>query len=224
MPLMVVRGDQPSLLGRDWLETLKLDWRNVRKLMHVPQLDALLSQYSDLFKDKLGEMKGVKASIYMDPRPKPQYCRPRQVAYALRNAVKDELDRLVARGTIESVKHSKWATPIVKLDKTVRICGDYKLTVNKMSRLEQYPLPRTEDLFAKLSAGQKFTELDLSHAYEQMVLDEASQEYVTITTHLGLYRYKRLPYGVSSSPAISKEPLKACSVTFLGSGFSLIIS
>ena len=56
MPLVVVRGDQPSLLGRDWLGTLKLDWRNVRKLTHVPQLDALLSQYSDLFKDELGEM------------------------------------------------------------------------------------------------------------------------------------------------------------------------
>ena len=101
----------------------------------------------------------------MDPQAKIQYYRPRQVAYALCNAVKDELDRLVARGTIEPVKHSKWATPVVKPDKTVRICDDYKLTVNKMSRLEQYPLPRTEDLFAKLSGGQKFTELDLSYAY-----------------------------------------------------------
>ena len=49
---------------------------------------------------------------------------------------------------IEAVKFSEWATPVVpvlKPDGTVRICGDYKVTVNQESRLEQYPIPRLED-------------------------------------------------------------------------------
>ncbi|KAG7527036.1 T-cell receptor alpha [Solea senegalensis] len=63
---------------------------------------------------------------------------------------------------IEPVKHAEWAAPVVpvlKPDDTVRLCGDYKLTVNQISKLEQYPIPRIEDLFATLSGGQKFTRI-----------------------------------------------------------------
>ena len=91
---------------------------------------------------------------------------------------------------------------IVKSDKTLRICGDFKVTVNKVSKLDSYPIPKIEDLLIKLSGGQHFTEIDLTHAYEQLMLDEESRKYVTINTHKGLYRYNRLPYGVSCAPGI----------------------
>ena len=64
----------------------------------------------------------------------------------------------------------------MKQDDTARLCGDYKLTVNQISKLEQYPIPRIEDLFAILSGGQKFTMLDLSHAYHQIPLDEEAKK------------------------------------------------
>ena len=70
------------------------------------------------------------------------------------------------------------------------------VTVNKVSRADGYPLPKIEEIHNKLSGGKTFTELDLSHAYEQMILDDASEELVTINTHRGLYYYNRLPYGV----------------------------
>lgn len=82
------------------------------------------------------------------------------------------------------------------------LCGHYKLTVNQVSRREQYPIPRIPDLFASLSGGQKFTKLDLSQAYHQIPLDEEARKFVTINTHKGLFTYKVLPFGVSSSPAI----------------------
>ena len=65
-----------------------------------------------------------------------------------------------------------------------------------------YPLPRIEEIFASLSGGKSFSKLDLSHAYKQVVLEEESQKYVTVNTHRGLYRYKRLPFGIASAPAI----------------------
>lgn len=106
---------------------------------------------------------------------------------------------------IEPVQFSDWAAPVVpviKGDGSVRICGDYKVTVNKAAKLDRYPFPRIKDLFASLSGGKEFTKLDLSHAYQQVQLDEASRQYITINTHKGLFCYNRLPFGVSSAPSI----------------------
>ena len=69
---------------------------------------------------------------------------------------------------VEAVRFSEWATPIVpvgKPDGSVRLCGDYKVTVNQASQVEQYPIPRLEDLLVKVGGGQKFLKLDISHAY-----------------------------------------------------------
>ena len=68
--------------------------------------------------------------------------------------------------------------------------------------IEQYSLPRPSDLFATLSGGKSFSKLDLSQAYQQLLLDEESSKFVTINTQRGLFRYTRLPYGVASAPAL----------------------
>uniref|UniRef100_A0A1X7T330 Integrase zinc-binding domain-containing protein n=1 Tax=Amphimedon queenslandica TaxID=400682 RepID=A0A1X7T330_AMPQE len=59
---------------------------------------------------------------------------------------------------------------------TIRICGDYKVTTNRVASLNKYPLPRIEDLFASLSGGQTFSKLDVSHAYQQVELEEDSRQ------------------------------------------------
>ena len=96
----------------------------------------------------------------------------------------------------------------MKNDGTVRVCGDYKLTVNKVTKLDGYPIPKLDDFYTKLAGGQTFTELDLSHAYEQMLVDHDSKEFLTINTHKALFRYNRLPYGVSSAPGIFQRTME----------------
>ena len=86
----------------------------------------------------------------------------------------------------------------------MRICGDYKVTINPMLDVNQYPLPRPEDLFATLDGGKRFTKLDLLHTYNQLILDEESRPYLTINTHRGLYRYNR---GVASAPAVFQKTM-----------------
>lgn len=80
--------------------------------------------------------------------------------------------------------------PVLKNDGSIRICGDYKLTLNKVAKLETYPLPRVNDLFASLSGGKSFSKLDLAQAYQQVVLETESRKYLTVNTHKGLYTYK----------------------------------
>ena len=63
-------------------------------------------------------------------------------------------------------------------------------------------MPTPEELFTKLNGGELFTMLDLSHAYQQVVLDQKCQPYVTTNTHLSLYRYTRLPFGMAAALAI----------------------
>lgn len=103
------------------------------------------------------------------------------------------------------MQFSEWAAPIVpvvKGDGSVRICGDYKLTVKSAACTESYPLPRIEDLLASINNGKIFSKLDLSNTFQQLELDDDSKHLVTISTQRGLYQYNRLPFGVSSAPAI----------------------
>ena len=78
------------------------------------------------------------------------------------------------------------------------------ITINPIIDIDQYPLPKLQELLATLSGGQKLTKLDLSAAYQQMLLVEESHKLVTINTHLGLFRYCRLPFGIALAPAIFK--------------------
>ena len=89
-----------------------------------------------------------------------------------------------------------------KTDKSLRICGDYKVSINPWVRTEGYPLPTVRDLFSTLANGKYFTKLDLQHAYQQLEVEESSQELLTVNTHKGLYQYVRLPFGISSAPSI----------------------
>ena len=73
--------------------------------------------------------------------------------------------------------------PVLKADKTtVRMCEDFKMTVNQASQLDKYPMQKVEDLFITRSGETKFTKLDLLQAYQQVQLDEESKKYVVTHT------------------------------------------
>lgn len=66
--------------------------------------DSLLDRYGDMFEAGLGTSKGRKARIEVEPNAKPHYCKARTVPFALRQKVKEELERLVVEGTLEPIK------------------------------------------------------------------------------------------------------------------------
>jgi len=214
LPLVVTPGDTPSLVGRNWLKVLKLDWAGIfgiNKVDRVPQeLESLLEKHKAVFEKGLGTFKDVRVKIEMQDGVEPKYMKARPVPYALKKDVEDELERLVSEGVYEPVAHSDWATPIVPVVEPgkIRICGDYKTTVNPRAKSDHYPVPKTEDLLATLNGGLQFTKLDLTGAYHQLMLHEDSRECLTINTHKGLLRPTRLVFGVHMASGVFQRHME----------------
>ena len=165
----------------------------------------MLDRHAAVFSDELGRLLNIKARIQLKEDPKPRFWKARPVAFARKPAVERGLDQLEEEGIVKRVTHSEWAAPIVtpiKKDGEVRICSDFKVTINPQLDVDEYPLPRIEEIYANLSGGQQFSVIDLRQAYLQMEVEEESKTYLTVNTHRGLYQYQRLPYGVVSAPAV----------------------
>ncbi|UYV76203.1 K02A2.6-like [Cordylochernes scorpioides] len=214
LPLMVVGGEGPSLCGRNWMEALGILPTQPYKVDMIKvtenNLPTQLHRYRDLFSPCYGVFKGVRARLLVDPEVKPRFFKSRPIPYALKEKISRELDRLVKAGILKPVRHAEWAAPIVpvlKSDQTIRICGDFKITANQALKVDQYPLHKAEDIFAALAGGEKFSKIDLRDAYNQLELDDESQLYTVINTHQGLYKYTRLPFGISSAPALFQKQM-----------------
>ena len=189
LSVVVLEGKVPTLLGRDWLSQIMLCWNelyplNVHSVELGERVDQIKARYHDVFSGKLGCLKGFKVHIPVPGDVKPIYFKPRPVPYAMRSRVDKELDKLEEQGIWKKVEYSRWAAPIVpvlkdskNIEGPVRICGDYKVTVNKYAPCDNYPIPNTSEQLATLAGGQKFSKIDLSQAYQQLELDETSRRH-----------------------------------------------
>ncbi len=203
LPLFVIRGQGPSLLGRNWFDALGISVEGVHRVQ-LQSIEEILAEYSEVFQD-IGVCRTPPISIDIDSTITPRFFKARPVPFALRPQLDEELDKLVAQGIFEPVRHAKWATPIVavaKKDGGLRICGDYRCTVNTAVKPDVYPIPTASELFSKLAGGVVFTKLDLKQAYQQLPLDDISADLLTINTHRGLFQARRLQFGVSTAVSI----------------------
>ncbi|XP_055604734.1 uncharacterized protein K02A2.6-like [Uranotaenia lowii] len=147
--------------------------------------------------------------LFLIDGAKPVFKPKRPVPFHLQGLVEKELNRLQKLGVLEPVDYSDWAAPIVAVrkaqrdadgDPVVRICADYTTELNAMLKANKNPLPTPDDIFAKLAGCQYFSVIDLSDAYLQMEVEEDSQKLLTMNTHKGLFKVKRLPPGVKPAP------------------------
>lgn len=86
---------------------------------------------------------------------------------------------------IEKNTHTEWGSPIVpvvKKDGSIRLCADYKPTINKFLKDDNYPIPRIQDILAKMYGGKWFCTLDISEAYLHIAVDDESSFLQAIST------------------------------------------
>ena len=142
LELVIVAKGGPPLFGRNWLRALRLNWREIAQFEPVNEttkkpcekvINQLLDKYQKVFEPGIGKLRGITAKFTVEKDAVPKFCKPRTVPYALRPKVEAELDRLESETILSKIDHSEWATPVVPVPKAsgaVRICGDFKVTVN----------------------------------------------------------------------------------------------
>ncbi|XP_055850659.1 uncharacterized protein K02A2.6-like [Episyrphus balteatus] len=208
LPVVVVAGGGRCLMGRDWFPILGISVQGVCALEVAGNALNLEGKFRNVFSEELGAHKGPPVSLEILPGSNPIFLKHRQCPIAWKPAVETEIEKLVQQKILEPVMFSRWATPIVpvpKSDGSVRICGDYRSTVNAVIKTNAYPLPTVSEVMAAISDGKVFTKLDLQQAYQQLVVDDASAELLTLNTHKGLYKVRRLPFGVSAAPGLFQK-------------------
>ncbi|CAK8692680.1 uncharacterized protein LOC143462177 [Clavelina lepadiformis] len=214
---VVVSCDGTSLLGKKSAEELGL--------LHVgpfPQVvsnvdEDVVRQHKKLFTG-IGLLKDYKLNLHIDESVRPVAQPVRRVPFQLRDKVEEKLDELLQADIIEAVPEgpTTWISPLVvipKPDGDIRICVDMHRANEAIVR-ERHPIPTVEELLLELNGSTVFSKLDLKWGFHQIMLDEDSRHVTTFVTHQGLYRYKRLMFGLNSAPEkyqkIIRDVLKNC--------------
>ena len=100
-------------------------------------------------------------------------------------------------------------SPIVVVPKKtgIRICVDMR-AANQAIERERHPVPTVEDLIVDLNGPTVFSKIDLNQGYHQLELEENSRGITTFATLIGLFRYKRLTFGVNSAAKIFQKSIE----------------
>lgn len=167
----------------------------------------LWAKFEHLFSPELGLAKGVQHRVKLKQSVAPVTQKLRRLPLSVREAVSDELRNLLSADVIECVNASEWVSPIVaarKKDGSIRICVDLR-EANKAVVVDSFPLPHTEELLHALNGARYFSKLDLASAYYQVLLHPDSRDITAFITHDGLFRFKRVCFGLASAPAAFQQ-------------------
>jgi hypothetical protein len=116
--------------------------------------------------------------------------------------VDSNVDKMLGAGVIEA-GNGAWGFPVVlvkKRDGEVRFCIDCR-ALNKVTKKDVYPLPRIDETLEALGGARLFTTLDLRSGYWQIGMAPGDRDKTAFTTKRGLYRFKRMPFGLMNAPS-----------------------
>ncbi len=170
------------------------------------------SKYPNLFKG-IGKLKDIQVKIHIDESVQPVAQKPRRVPFHLRDKVEQEIERLLDEDIIEKVHGdpTPWVSPIVvapkKDSESVRVCVDMRKANQAIIR-ERHQMPTVEELTSDLNGAKIFSKIDLTSGYHQLKLTTESRSITTFNTHVGLFRYKRLNFGICSASEIFQETIR----------------
>lgn len=157
------------------------------------------------------KFKDVLVEIPIDESIKPVAQPYRRIPIPLETRIEQKISELLQADIIEEVKGpSSWVSPIVPVLKDngdVRLCVDMR-RANMAIKRENHPLPTMDQLLPKMREAKLFSKLDIKDAFHHIELHPDSRHITTFITGKGLFRYKRMMFGISCAPEIFQKTLE----------------
>ena len=211
---VVKTPDSGNLISSTTAQELGLISLHINKLSNNNdrKLDRILAKHATVF-EGLGKLNDVKIKLNIDRDQASKSQPTRRIPFHIRDKVKHALEALEQDDVIERVPNKQptpWVSPIVaipKKDGGVRICVGMRQANAAIKRV-RHPITTVEDISLELNGAKYFSKLDLSQAYHQLELHEDSRYITTFTTHVGLFRYKRLNYGTNAAAELFQHTLQ----------------
>ena len=208
----VIKGNAVCLLGH--ASAVNLGIATINNVTEVPpkyNVDKLEETHPTLF-NGIGLLKGCEVTLHIDDAIKPSAFPHRRVPFHLRSKVEEKIKELINLDVIEPAEGpTPWISPIVTPPKPgnpneIRLCVDMR-GPNKAIKRERHVTPTIEDVLSDLNGSAWFSKLDLNQGYHQLQLAPESRYITTFSTHMGLFRYKRLNFGISCAAEIFQNAI-----------------
>ena len=164
------------------------------------EVQSILQDYPEVFTG-LGRLKNHQVKLHAKNNVIPVRDAPRPTPYHLEDRSRSALHEMLVQDVVEEHpvnEPSPWVSNVVlreKDDGGLRVTMDAK-NVNKAIQSSNLPIPRQEDIKAKLAHKQYFSKLDFKSAFWQLELDPASRQFTVFQMFNKLYRYKVLTMGL----------------------------
>jgi transposase InsO family protein len=218
MSIVVVNHGVGNLLGRSFMNAFNLKLCMVGNVKHVIQetdvsraAEIILNEYPDVVCDKLGKSTADPITLETKKTLKPIFLKAREVPYAFRDKVEQMIKKMISDEILEKVEYCNYGTPLVVVPKKngeLRICGDYKSTINQYLEDFNHPLPTPDQVMNTLNGCKYFFVVDLNSAYLQLPLSEESSLLCAWSTHLGVFKLKRMPFGIKPATTIFQREME----------------
>ena len=171
------------------------------------------AKYSAVF-EGIGKLHGHEQKLHIDESIPPVSQTYRRTPFHLLKQLNMWLDTYQADDIIEPVtdEQTDWVSGLVvapkpRNPKEVRVCGDYR-QVNQAVKREGHPIPTLDELLEQMSGSKVFSKVDLRAEYHQIPLAAESRPITTFFNHRGLFRFKRLPFGVNSASEVFQHAIQ----------------
>ena len=212
----VIKGNGKPLIGRKsatelgllhigMVNSLSLDQSNTQE-----NTDSIVRSFEDRFKGT-GRLKDFQLDLHVDKSVTPVAQPLRQIPFKMKQHVEDKIDELERNDIIEKTSGpTPWVSNTVAVPKqnnSVRLAIDMR-QANKAVLRERFPMPNIDETLQQMNVASVFSRLDLTEAFHQIELSEDSRYITTFVCHKGLYRYKRLNYGISSASELFQRILQ----------------
>lgn len=202
----VVEGGTQPLLGRSTAKALGVLTLGLPSTQ-TPEISRLYTEQKRPFP----KMKGIKLCISIDKSISPVCQHARRPPLALMDKIEEKLNSLLMSDIIERVEeYSQWVSPLVTIVKDngdLRLCVDMR-RANQAIHRESHLMPTFEDFLPRLKKARIFSRLDVKDAFHQVELDESCRYITTFITHKGVFRYKRLLFGISCASEMYQKILE----------------